>query len=130
MYALIISDKSPEFPPSVSRTARDLISRLLVRNPKQRIADTEVLNHPFFVGIEWDKLGKLQYPAPFVPGLVLIDTVGVCLMALTYRVLALMLMLLILSLLACRQLLHRRIHSIIRMQTRHFRALRFVDYEA
>lgn len=75
MYALIISDKMPEYPLSVSKTARDLVNRLVVRNPKKRLGDEEVRAHPFFAGIDWDKLERLHYPAPYVPGLVLLMVV-------------------------------------------------------
>lgn len=49
-----------EIPTYVSSTARDMITKLLNRNPKKRLgaiygAD-EIKKHPFFKQIDWNKL--------------------------------------------------------------------------
>lgn len=49
--------KKVDFPKSINRDARDLIEKLLVVNPKQRLGyngSEEIKNHPFFQGVNWD----------------------------------------------------------------------------
>jgi serum/glucocorticoid-regulated kinase 2 len=57
-----------EFPPYVSATARDLIMKLLNRNPKKRLGCTigadEIKRHPFFKVIDWTKLFNRCYKPP------------------------------------------------------------------
>ena len=59
-------------PDKVPKTPRDLIEKLFVSNPKKRLgyngAD-EVKNHPFFKGIDFDKVLKKEYKPPFIPKL-------------------------------------------------------------
>lgn len=48
----------------------DLITRLMNYNPANRLGSnsvTEIMNHPFFEGINWEKVNKLT--PPFVPAL-------------------------------------------------------------
>ena len=59
-------------PDKVSKTARDLIEKLFVSNPKKRLgykSADEVKNHPFFQGIDFDKVLRKEYKPPFVPKL-------------------------------------------------------------
>ncbi|TNV84278.1 hypothetical protein FGO68_gene7813 [Halteria grandinella] len=51
------------FPPYVSLIAQDLISKLMHRDPKLRLRE-RIMEHPFFEGIQWDKMIKKQYMAP------------------------------------------------------------------
>ncbi|CAH1419838.1 unnamed protein product [Lactuca virosa] len=46
---------------------RDLIRKLLVKDPKQRISTTEIKGHDFFRGVDWEGLLQISRP-PFVPG--------------------------------------------------------------
>lgn len=60
------------FPPTVSETAKDLLSHLLVRNPQHRLgsgeADAQELKaHPFFFGLAWEDLESGKLPPPWVP---------------------------------------------------------------
>jgi serine/threonine protein kinase len=60
------------FPPTVSETAKDLLSHLLVRNPQHRLgsgeADAQELKaHPFFMGLAWEDLEGGKLPPPWVP---------------------------------------------------------------
>jgi serine/threonine protein kinase len=59
------------FPKWVSEVARDLISKLMIRDTKTRLGSgengvEEIKNHPFFQGIDWNDvlLRKLKPPLP------------------------------------------------------------------
>ena len=56
---------------SVSEEAKDLISRLLIRDRKQRLGQKgdmdEVFSHPFFANLDLEKLIKKELEAPFKP---------------------------------------------------------------
>jgi len=59
-------------PEYLSPPARDLIQRLLARDPKQRLGsgprgDREIFDHPFFAGIDWEKMKARQLQPPFRP---------------------------------------------------------------
>ena len=61
----------PEF---VSSEAKDLISQLLVPNPKKRLGygpegGTAIKNHPYFEGIDWEEAWNRNLQPPFVPSL-------------------------------------------------------------
>lgn len=50
----------------------DFISKLLVKDPKQRLGGgeedaKELKRHPFFEGLNWDALARKEVPAPFKP---------------------------------------------------------------
>lgn len=71
MYRKIASARY-SFPPHFSKSAKDLISRLLCLKPTQRLGVTQggatkVKEHEWFSSIDFDKLEKKQYKAPFVP---------------------------------------------------------------
>ncbi|KAI9275557.1 kinase-like domain-containing protein [Phascolomyces articulosus] len=62
--------KAPlKFPaqPSVSPEAKDLIAKLLDRNPETRPAAAQVKAHPFFRSIQWDLIATKQVRPPFKP---------------------------------------------------------------
>ncbi|PQE18134.1 Serine threonine- kinase gad8 protein [Rutstroemia sp. NJR-2017a BBW] len=51
-------------------TAQDLLTKLLKRNPEQRLGTngaSEIKNHPFFHGIDWHKLLQRKYEPTFKP---------------------------------------------------------------
>ncbi|EER02707.1 cAMP-dependent protein kinase catalytic subunit, putative [Perkinsus marinus ATCC 50983] len=54
----------------IDRATKSLIKRLLVYNPKKRIAGliAKVKDHKFFKGLEWNLLLNKQIPVPYVPG--------------------------------------------------------------
>ena len=74
MYDKILHEKL-KFPPYVGIRARSVISGLLHRSPYFRLGTganntsnpTNVKNHPFFEGIDWNKLYRKEYAPPFVP---------------------------------------------------------------
>ncbi|KAI3760288.1 hypothetical protein L1987_50681 [Smallanthus sonchifolius] len=45
---------------------RDLIRKLLVKDPKQRISAAEIKGHDFFRGVDWERVLQISRP-PFVP---------------------------------------------------------------
>ena len=55
----------------VSDEAKDVIVKLLQKNPKKRLgsqADSlEVLSHPWFSDLDWTKLLEKEIKAPFIP---------------------------------------------------------------
>ena len=76
-FQLIESGKY-EFPDYVPEDAKDLISKLLVNEPKKRIGSGEydtgypsIRNSPFFAGIDWDTLATQSIPelTSFTPSL-------------------------------------------------------------
>ena len=59
-------------PDKVGKNARDLIEKLFVSNPKKRLGYNsvdEVKSHPFFKGIDFDKVLNKEYKPPFIPKL-------------------------------------------------------------
>ena len=50
-----------------SLAAKDLVIKLLEYNPKKRIGYHQIINHPFFKDIKWDKIEKKEIIPPFLP---------------------------------------------------------------
>ena len=80
MYQRVLQEPL-EFPANGtldSPSARDLIARLLERDPEKRLKDAaEVRRHPFFEGTDWDALVHLQVNAPYIPEIVSPEDVSV-----------------------------------------------------
>lgn len=60
------------FPRYLSLSVQDLLQKLLVKDPEQRLGScyegaSEIKNHPWFDGFEWDSLLSKEVRAPFVP---------------------------------------------------------------
>jgi serine/threonine protein kinase len=73
MYRMIVSEPV-NFPDTLSRTAHDLINKLLDKNPDSRLGSgeedsEEIKRHPFFAGTEWTALLNKEIPAPWKPDL-------------------------------------------------------------
>jgi serine/threonine protein kinase len=49
----------------MSPEAKDLIEKLLVKDPKSRLTADGIKKHPFFEGIDWNNLRKTK--APIIP---------------------------------------------------------------
>ncbi|KAJ0779596.1 putative protein kinase AGC-RSK-2 family [Helianthus annuus] len=58
--------KSPEIAGEPS-PLRDLIGKLLEKDPKRRIRVMEIKGHDFFKGVDWEKVLQMTRP-PFIPG--------------------------------------------------------------
>ncbi|RKP21205.1 serum and glucocorticoid-regulated kinase 1 in complex with compound 2 [Rozella allomycis CSF55] len=69
MYSKILYD-TLTFPLNLSNKAVDLLSRLLDRNPEARPKVNEIKMHPFFEGLNWQKLLDKEYVPPFSPNLI------------------------------------------------------------
>eukprot|EP00586_Coscinodiscus_wailesii_P001764 CAMPEP_0172492228 /NCGR_PEP_ID=MMETSP1066-20121228/23288_1 /TAXON_ID=671091 /ORGANISM="Coscinodiscus wailesii, Strain CCMP2513" /LENGTH=749 /DNA_ID=CAMNT_0013261719 /DNA_START=114 /DNA_END=2363 /DNA_ORIENTATION=+ len=53
-------------------TSRDIISKVLMRNPAIRLGglahgNSDIRNHEYFASIDWEKLLKREYEAPYLP---------------------------------------------------------------
>ncbi len=72
MYKKILR-QPVEFPESVpiSEEAKDLIRKLLIKNPKQRLGSQgegdEILKHEWFKNIDWKAIESLNYEPPYKP---------------------------------------------------------------
>jgi len=69
---LKIRSESPKFPVSLSRECQDLISRLLHKDPKQRLGSgkgdvEEIKKHLWFKEINWDDLLLKKVDPPYKP---------------------------------------------------------------
>jgi len=65
----MILKSSPNIPKWLSPEVRHLLKSLLNKNPEERIAFNEIKVHPFFKGINWDKLLRKEIDPPFKPKL-------------------------------------------------------------
>eukprot|EP00898_Chlorokybus_atmophyticus_P006321 jgi/Chlat1/6690/Chrsp49S00481 len=71
MYAKIL--RAPlHFPPFTPPAAIDILTKLLDRDPESRLGggpdDAEdIKTHPFFEGVEWEAMMRMEVPAPFRP---------------------------------------------------------------
>ncbi|KAJ7401711.1 hypothetical protein BTVI_93556 [Pitangus sulphuratus] len=67
-----ILKSEPPYPQEMSALSKDIIQRLLMKDPKKRLgcgptdAD-EIKQHPFFQNMNWDDLAAKKIPAPFKP---------------------------------------------------------------
>jgi len=67
MYNKIMNDKLV-FPPQVPQDARGLLSALLDRSPEKRLQDPKAIKaHPYFKGVDWEKIVRKEVDPPFVP---------------------------------------------------------------
>ena len=70
MYRLIVTEKVL-YPRIVSPEAREVISKLLTKNPDRRLGSLtdaeEVMEQPFFAAIDWSDLKKKRIIPPFKP---------------------------------------------------------------
>jgi serine/threonine protein kinase len=55
---------------NISHDAKDLISKLLAKKPKDRIKPENIPLHPFFKDISFDEIHKRKIVAPFIPKIV------------------------------------------------------------
>ena len=74
MYDMI-KNSAVKFPRRInlSEDAKDVIRKLLEKNPKKRLGAQsgieEIKKHPFFASIDFDAILEKKIPAPFIPEL-------------------------------------------------------------
>lgn len=70
MYEKILRAKL-HYPAYLSANARSILQALLERDPRLRLGSargaSELKSHPFFAGVDWKALEKMQVEAPFKP---------------------------------------------------------------
>ena len=69
-----IYEKKVLFPSNINSEAKDLIEKLLVINPKERLGEgnedkDDIKDHPFFQGVDWDSAYEKKLKPPFIPRL-------------------------------------------------------------
>ncbi|XP_062901177.1 ribosomal protein S6 kinase alpha-5 isoform X1 [Mobula hypostoma] len=67
-----ILKSDPPYPPEIGPLAKDIMKKLLVKDPKKRLGSgpggaEEIKSHPFFQKINWDELAAKNIEAPFKP---------------------------------------------------------------
>ncbi|KAH8334843.1 hypothetical protein KR067_002756, partial [Drosophila pandora] len=75
-----IQKEQPLIPSSFSAHARDFVLKMLEKNPKRRLGGnhrdaSEIKEHPFFQGINWQELRAKRRKAPYKPPLTSEDDV-------------------------------------------------------
>ncbi|EFJ12366.1 hypothetical protein SELMODRAFT_124220, partial [Selaginella moellendorffii] len=80
MYDRILNAKLT-FPAFLTPVARDLLSKLLVRNPETRLGAgqrdyEEIIEHQFFASVNWTSMLQKKIRPPFVPQVKAADDVG------------------------------------------------------
>jgi len=72
MFWLILKEKT-RYPRHISGESREIISKLLVKNPDRRLGSIsdaeEVMEQPFFAAIDWNDLKRKRIIPPFKPEL-------------------------------------------------------------
>lgn len=67
MYFKIMHAKL-ELPDTMDENTKSILLGLLERDPTKRLADAaHVKAHPYFKGLDWEKLLRKEVPAPFIP---------------------------------------------------------------
>jgi serum/glucocorticoid-regulated kinase 2 len=66
MYQKILNAQLT-FPQSMSDDARSLLEGLLTRDPAKRLGGEAIRKHPFFKGLDWEKLEARDIEAPWKP---------------------------------------------------------------
>uniref|UniRef100_A0A1A9WAA5 non-specific serine/threonine protein kinase n=1 Tax=Glossina brevipalpis TaxID=37001 RepID=A0A1A9WAA5_9MUSC len=69
-----IQKVDPVLPPTLGETVKDFILKMLHKDPKKRLGGnkkcaSDIKNHPFFRGINWNELKSKRRKAPFKPTL-------------------------------------------------------------
>ena len=87
MYRLIVTEKVL-YPRIVSPEARELISKLLTKNPDRRLGSQtdaeEVMEQPFFAAIDWSDLKKKRIIPPFKPEVRIVHISSVTILTLLF----------------------------------------------
>lgn len=66
LFAQIVRGRI-RFPPEMDPVTKDLLSSLLVTDPEKRIGDDDIMEHPYFSDIDWNKVTAKGYEPCFIP---------------------------------------------------------------
>ncbi|CAH8485706.1 unnamed protein product [Dicrocoelium dendriticum] len=74
LFELILQE-NVVFPASLSQVSRDILAQLLVKDPNSRLGGgprdvLEVMAHPFFLSVNWDRLIRRDVEPPWKPDVV------------------------------------------------------------
>ena len=68
-----VLNKEPSYPPSMPNDVVDIVKKLLVKKPEERLGyhkgAEEIMTHVFFKSIDWDALYKKEVTPPFRPNM-------------------------------------------------------------
>ena len=67
LFQAIARVEYPSLPNNVSATVTDLLARLLVTQPLQRLGGDALLQHAWFSDLDLEALRRRELPAPWVP---------------------------------------------------------------
>ncbi|GAB1227251.1 hypothetical protein ENUP19_0346G0040 [Entamoeba nuttalli] len=67
MYQNIVNE-AVRYPPNTPSSIKTFIDALLEKNPTRRLTDTTIMkHHPFFQGLDFDRLMKKEVVPPYIP---------------------------------------------------------------
>ena len=69
-FFLMIFKAEPQYPKHLSKNIKDLLTKLLTKDPAKRLGANgaeEIKKHPAFEGVKWDEDSQLKRRPPFVP---------------------------------------------------------------
>ena len=68
MYNNILVSK-PTYPKNMDKITRDLVSKILTKEPEVRMTLSDIQKHQFFDGLNWDDAITKKLMPPFIPDL-------------------------------------------------------------
>ena len=68
MFQKIVHE-DPKFPQEIDTRISDFILKLLKKNPEERFKFTNLMNHPFFEGLDWNKVYNKEYKPSYIPNI-------------------------------------------------------------
>jgi RAC serine/threonine-protein kinase len=75
MYQKIMTAKLV-IPDNISPNAASLLKQLLERDPEKRLLEPkEIMSHPYFESVDWEKLNSKQITPPYVPQVTSADSI-------------------------------------------------------
>ena len=60
LYDMIVK-RDVKFPKTVDEVTKFFLEGLLKKNPAERLSGSDVMHHPYFAGIDWEKLSQKGY---------------------------------------------------------------------
>jgi RAC serine/threonine-protein kinase len=80
LFELILKEEI-RLPANLSPDAKDILSKLLIKDPKYRLGGgendgREIMEHPFFASMDWKKLYNRELKPPFIPRIAKEDDVS------------------------------------------------------